>query len=380
MTGVRRLVALACIIVLVDTIFYAALVPLVPYYSEELGLSKSAVGILSGAYGAGVLFGAAPGGYLASRAGVRSAALVGLSLLCVATLVFGFAATEPVLVGARFLAGFGSSLSWVAAMTWIVLAAPDEKRGELLGVMVSFAVFGALLGPVLGSVAASLGVAASFSAVAAASLLIMVWAAIEPAPATVEPRPYFAMLARTFRPHLIRALWFVTLSPLVFASLAVLVPLQLDELGWGAAAVGAVFLASAAFEAVGHPLLGRWSDRSGFRPPILAGILTSIGILLLMPVAANPWVVALLVVLAGVAFNATLVPGTNLFSHGAEKADVDQAVAFGVNNFAWAMGYAVGAPLSGVLADIRGDALSYGVLAVVCLATLLLIRTPRTGP
>ena len=52
MTVVRRLLALSCAIVLVDTIFYAALYPLVPYFQEEFGLSKSVVGILSGAYGA----------------------------------------------------------------------------------------------------------------------------------------------------------------------------------------------------------------------------------------------------------------------------------------------------------------------------------------
>src|SRR3712207_6929885 len=71
----RRLLALSCAIVLVDTIFYAALYPLVPYFQEEFGLSKSAVGILSGAYGAGVLVGSVPGGSLASRSGVRITAL-----------------------------------------------------------------------------------------------------------------------------------------------------------------------------------------------------------------------------------------------------------------------------------------------------------------
>ena len=50
-TVVRRLLALSCAIVLVDTIFYAALTPLVPLFEEEFGLSKSVVGILSGAYG-----------------------------------------------------------------------------------------------------------------------------------------------------------------------------------------------------------------------------------------------------------------------------------------------------------------------------------------
>ena len=55
----RRLLALTSAIVLVDNVFYAALTPLVPYFNEEFGLSKSAVGVLSGAYGAGVLAGSA---------------------------------------------------------------------------------------------------------------------------------------------------------------------------------------------------------------------------------------------------------------------------------------------------------------------------------
>ena len=41
--SMRRLLALTCTIVLVDTIFYGTLTPLVPYFSEEFGLSKSAV-------------------------------------------------------------------------------------------------------------------------------------------------------------------------------------------------------------------------------------------------------------------------------------------------------------------------------------------------
>jgi predicted MFS family arabinose efflux permease len=53
---------------------------------------------------------------------------------------------------------------------------------------------------------------------------------------------------------------------------------------------------------------------------------------------------------------------------------MEGAVAFGITNFAWASGYAVGAPLGGFLADLRGDALSYLFLTVVCLATLYALR------
>jgi MFS family permease len=370
----RRLLALSCAIVLVDTIFYGALTPLVPLFSEEFGLSKSAVGILSGAFGAGVLAGSAPGALLASRAGVRAAAITGLILMSATSLLFGLAEAAWVLVLARFVGGFGSSLSWVAAFTWLTARAPDERRGEAIGIMISAAVFGALLGPALGSVAAIVGLVPAFAAVGVVGMGISLWAAVEPAPGPAGRRPPLGTLRAILRPHLATGLWLIALSPLLFSVLAVLVPLELSRLGWGAAAVGAVFLASAAFEATVHPVLGRWSDRVGYRSPVRAGLLASVGILLALPWVANPWVLGLLVVLASGAFNATLVPGTALFSRGTEKAGMEGAVAFGATNFAWASGYAVGAPLGGALADLRGDALSYLFLTLVCLLTLLLLR------
>ena len=378
-TAVRRLLTLCCAIVLVDTIFYAALTPLVPYFNEEFGLSKSAVGLLGGAFGAGVLAGAAPGGYLASRAGVRAAALVGLLLMSLTSVGFALADTTWLLVLTRFVGGFGSALSWVAAFTWLVARAPEERRGELIGVMLSAAVVGALLGPALGSAAAIVGLVPAFTAVAFAGVVIAVWAALEPAPAPSGNGTLFGALQTLRRPTLLTGLWFVALSPLLFSALTVLVPLDLASLGWGAAAVGAVFLVSAGFEAVVHPLFGRWTDRSGYRPPVLAALLASVAILAMLVYAMNPWLLAALVVLAGVAFNAPLVPGTALFSRASEKFGMDQAVAFAVTNFAWASGYAVGAPLGGFLADLGGDALSYVFLMGVCVVTMALLWRVARG-
>src|SRR5918999_4095245 len=119
-TVVRRLLALSCAIVLVDTIFYAALYPLVPYFQEELGLSKSVVGILSGAYGAGVLVGSVPGGYLASRSGVRVTALVGLILMSVTSVMFALVDTTWLLVAVRFAGGVGRAPSLVGGFSWRV--------------------------------------------------------------------------------------------------------------------------------------------------------------------------------------------------------------------------------------------------------------------
>src|SRR5687768_18160502 len=61
--SVRRLLFLVCAIVLVDTMLYAALVPLLPRYVDEFDLSKAGAGVLVAAYAAGAFVGAVPAGY-----------------------------------------------------------------------------------------------------------------------------------------------------------------------------------------------------------------------------------------------------------------------------------------------------------------------------
>jgi MFS family permease len=88
---VRRLLFLVCCVVFVETMLYSALVPLLPGYAREFGLSKTAAGLLVGAYAAGAVLGALPGGIAAARYGPRRAMLFGLAIMGVASLAFGFA-------------------------------------------------------------------------------------------------------------------------------------------------------------------------------------------------------------------------------------------------------------------------------------------------
>ena len=46
----RRLFWLVAAVVLVDTMFFAAVAPLLPHYSDELDLSKTGAGVLTAAY------------------------------------------------------------------------------------------------------------------------------------------------------------------------------------------------------------------------------------------------------------------------------------------------------------------------------------------
>jgi MFS family permease len=170
----RRLVLFVACIVFTDTMFYAAITPLLPELSDKYDLTKTGAGILAATYPAGTLLGSIPGGWMASRFGVRPTVLAGLALLVGASLTFAVADSIVVLDIARFAQGLGGAASWAGAFGWLIGAAPRERRGELIGTAIAAAVGGALFGPVLGAAADELGQGPVFGAVGVAGVGLMV--------------------------------------------------------------------------------------------------------------------------------------------------------------------------------------------------------------
>jgi MFS family permease len=369
---VRRLLVLVCSIVLVDTMLYAALVPLLPRYADEFGLSKGGSGLLVAAYAAGALIGALPGGIAASRFGPKRAVLAGLVLMAVASLGFGFAGDASTLGISRLAQGFGSALSWAGALAWLVAGTPRARRGEMLGTAIGSAVFGALLGPALGAFAVAVGPRPAFIAVAGLAAALAAWAVRTPGAAS-EPQPLGALGSAVRTPIVVGGLWLMVLPALLFGVLAVLVPLELDAAGWGAAAIATVFIASAAIEMFVAPLLGRFSDRRGRLLPVRLALTASVLVTVALALADRPALITVLVVAAAVSFGAFWAPAMALLSDGAERIGLAQGLAFGLMNAAWGAGNSVGPALGGALADAAGDALPYALLAAVCLATLAVL-------
>src|SRR6185295_917501 len=156
LSAMRRLLILASAMVFFDVVFFSAIAPLLPGYVSALGLSKAEAGVLSASYAAGTLVFSLPAGLLAARFGPRKTVICGLLLLGVASVVFGFADTFPLLDVARFTQGAAGALIWSGALTWLVSAYPAERRGSIIGTALGTAVVGALVGPALGALAATI--------------------------------------------------------------------------------------------------------------------------------------------------------------------------------------------------------------------------------
>jgi MFS family permease len=379
-SGRRALVLLVSAVVFVDTIFYTALVPLLPHYTHELHLGKSGAGILVGAYAFGTLVGSIPGGVVASRFGMRTAVVAGMTFMSAATLTFGFAHSAVLLDLARVVQGFGGACTWAGGLAWLVSGTPADGRAAALGVAFSAAVGGSLFGPVVGAIASRVGSGPTFAGATVAAAVLVVSSLFVQVPSGAESQSLRSALAALRDRSLLAGLWLTGLAGLAFGVVDVLVPLRLSRLGAGPIVIAGAFLGAGIIEAVLAPMVGRVADRRGRLLPVRISAASAILVSLLLPFVAPAAVLVAVVVLGDSAFGTLFVPASAMVSDGAERRNLHQGLGFAMSNLFWAGGQAVAAGGAGALAQATSDAVPYGLLAAIFAVTVVLIGWHRRNP
>jgi MFS family permease len=367
----RGTVVLIRTLLLFEASLYSALAPVLPHYAHAFGASKPAIGVLAAAYPAGMLPGALLGGWIATRAGVRPTTLVGLLVFAAAIAGFGFGADIATLDLLRFVQGAACGCIWGGGLTWVIAAAPRERRGEVLGSVIGAAIFGTLLGPVLGTLAVAVGTKLVFSLVGVVSLALAAWTLGHPGPPRPEPGTRTPLRAVTRDPRILLGFWLILLEACTLGATGTLLPLRLSRFGASGVAIGATFVLAALLSTILATPIGRLVDRRGAGLPLCLGLAITAVLLVMLPLPQSAVALAVLsIITLGGPLTAYTIPAMSIITEAAESSGIALALATMLLNLAWATGETIGAPAAASLSQATSDTVPLLILAVIMVVTL----------
>lgn len=352
--------------------------PFLPYYVQELGVTgleqvEFWSGALLTAVGVAMAIFSPIWGSLADRYGRKlmvERALFGGALIVAAA---GFVQNVQQLLVLQFLLGCLAG-TVPAAATLVASSAPRERAGHALGLFQMAAFSGMSAGPLVGGVVADVfGYRPAFLAVGGLSLLagitVLVLVREDPGPAHPGPevrQDGFWRGARTvFRTRgLLAVLGSELLLRLAARMMWPVLPLFVQTLVSSqarvASVVGFIFGLTATGNAAGAVLLGRASDRLGYRTVLLACALGLILVYIPQFFVVTPFQLLILQAAAGVAMGGSLATIGALLAHLSPEGR--QGVVFGLDASAVSVANAL-APFTGV-----GVAMGLGLRAPFLLA------------
>jgi DHA1 family multidrug resistance protein-like MFS transporter len=291
---------------LIVLIGFGALLPVLPLFVQEQGISAAELGFIIAAWPIAKLIFEPVFGWWADRGARKPQMVAGLLILAAVSALPLFFTSFAGLFTLRFIAGVATAMYDPAARGMVVDATDEDERGEAFGYYGAFQIGGFAIGPAIGGVGAALfaGYAFPFIFVALLSLVgaIVLLRFLSPRPSrvlhlpTVHPAstqaipagdPFTASeiaviptddVARTprapisavFNRTVIAALVLTFGLHLSFGTYEVVWSIYLIALGATVAWVGLTFVVFAVPEMIVSPIAGRLVDRRGPVAIILA--------------------------------------------------------------------------------------------------------------
>ena len=341
-----------------------AVLPVLPrYVTGPIGAGDIAVGIVVGAVSVTAVFGRPLGGRLADARGRRLVVVVGLLLTAAGGLLYLVPLGVPGLVLARMVLGFGDGWVFTAGLSWIVDLAPEERRGQAIG-MFGLAVWGGLsAGPLLGQAVFELG---SYELVfALAALVPLVGVAIARAvPDRHVPAPPGDTAPALIPRGVIAPGIALALANLGYGTMTGFVVLLLADGGIGHGAT--VFTVFAAAVVISRLALSRLPDLLGPRVTAACAGLAEAAGLALLALASSLAVALVGALVMGIGFS-LLFPSLALTAMNRTGAD-ERATAIGAFTAFFDIGVGIGAPVAGAVSALAGYEAAFYVAAATAAA------------
>lgn len=343
---------------------FGLVAPALPQFARSFGVGVAAASFIVSAFALMRLIFAPLGGRLVQKLGERPVYLTGLIIVAISTGACAFAQSYWQLLILRSLGGIGSTMFTVSSLALVIRISPPLERGRVSGVYSTSFLIGSISGPLVGGALSFLGLRAPFVIYCVALLIAsaIVYVALRDSPLAV-PEAANGAAVMSFRQGLARPAYRAALwanfgnGAAVFGVRMALVPLIVVEvLKKDAGLAGVALTVFAAGNAAVLFLSGRWSDRLGRKPFLIAGtLICAVGTTGLGLAATFPWLLVASCI-AGI--------GSGMFSPALQAAVAD-VIGPGVRGGPVLAGYQMSADLGTFLGPyligMLADQVSYGV-------------------
>jgi len=383
------LLLLVCGVIFLDSVGYGVIVPVLPLYAKSLGISDFANGLLFATYAIALCLAAIPFGVLSDRIGRKPLVLFGMFAMAGAFVLYAFAKSYEMLFLARVVDGLTAAATWSAALALLGDRFEEKEMGRRIGWAMAAAALGGIAGPLVGGILSdTLGYRAPFYAIAIACFAGGVVAIFLHEGREVKRARSFGwqLLKPVFTNRKVLIACVITLvTTMGLGLLEPTLPIYFkNTFGMTSTGIGIVFGVTMLFYAAASPVAGKLSDTVGRKAPILFGLACTAVVTPFIAVFKSLPAVYVMMGLFGaaIAFFGTpsvpLITDTLPRSGGLGQGN-QYGAAFGLLNFCWSLGYALGPILGGALMGWVGLLAALVVYSVLLVVLIFVVRVMLPG-
>ncbi|ENH98156.1 major facilitator superfamily protein [Gracilibacillus halophilus YIM-C55.5] len=141
---------------------FGIIIPVLPFYAEELGASSTELGLLMSAYSVMQFTFAPMWGKISDRIGRKPVLLIGISGLAFSFMMMALATQLWMLFAARIIGGLLSAANMPTVMAYVADTTDEENRSKGMGIIGASVGLGFIFGPAIGGIFSSGSLAIPF--------------------------------------------------------------------------------------------------------------------------------------------------------------------------------------------------------------------------
>ncbi|WP_144548053.1 MFS transporter [Bacillus sp. X1(2014)] len=131
---------------------FGIIIPVLPFYAEEIGANPTELGLLMAVYSLMQLIFAPLWGQVSDRIGRKPVMMIGIAGLGISFLIQALSTELWMLFAARIIGGILSSANMPTAMAYVADITTEENRGKGMGIIGAATGLGFVFGPAIGGI------------------------------------------------------------------------------------------------------------------------------------------------------------------------------------------------------------------------------------